>query len=368
VVAKDDMLSAAQIGDGGDGLLRTWLARLALLCVCAAFAVLPSTDAEARPQRQGAARAPLVTVTGLGNIEPAELRGACRSLLSTLPVRCEVRGEEPIQDYRNAWDREREQMDARALLETMFHRRTVDAHVELLVTDFDIYEGERPFVFGLGSLTDRVAVISTARIAEDFDAFEARFEKLVRHEVGHTLGLPHHDSNECVMRSDPTVESLDTAPERLCQSCRMRFASHAKALSRPGQRALDHARGLLVRGDLEAARGEAQDVLERTSDARVLHELGSSFLQAGAHDDAIRILRAALRGTTELPEAHLGMGIALQRRGQAQDLSQAIRHFERAIVLRPQWRRFEMHVRELKRLRSHMASAQGPRAPHPAGH
>ena len=114
--------------------------------------------------RSAQSRPPLVVVTSLGHVDASTMRLACRSLLETLPIRCELRGQEPEEDYKHAWSETRGQLDAREVLEQIFRRRSVDAHVELMLTDFDIYEGERPYVFGLGSLTDRVAVISTARI------------------------------------------------------------------------------------------------------------------------------------------------------------------------------------------------------------
>ncbi len=303
------------------------------------------------------ARIPLVVVTSLGPMSPATLRQACRSLLQTLPVRCELRGQEPEADYRHAWNEARQQLDARALLERIFRRRSVDAHVELMLTDVDIYEGERPYVFGLGSLTDRVAVISTSRIHGSANQISERVVKLVRHEVGHAMGLPHHEDRSCVMRSDPTVASLDTAPLTLCESCRMRFGRVSALMSRPGQTGLDHTRGLLVRGELEAARIEAA-ALAKDADGPMLDELGHLFLRARANDDAIRLLELSVRHSPGLAVAHVHLGLALQQRGRNHDRLRAIDHFDHALNLEPQWDQVQALVLQL---RDGMATAQGPR-------
>src|SRR5690606_15137347 len=121
----------------------------------------------------------------------------------------------------------------------------------------------------------------------------ARLETLVLHEVGHGLGLPHHDTADCVMRQDGTLASLDTAPHEPCARCRAALQRAADALGRPGGLALDRTRADLSRGEDEQAREELVGVLwERgAEDAELLGAFALAFLEAQRYGEAISVLR-----------------------------------------------------------------------------
>ena len=322
----------------------------------------PAVLATPQPQDASRSRSPLVVVRALGKMDADILRLACRSLLESMPLRCEIRASEPEAAYEDQWDQARHQFDARGLLERSFRRdRSKDAHVELLLTDLDIFEGDRPYVFGLGSLTDRVAVISIARLQEKKQTraqLFSRIVKLVLHEVGHTMGLPHDANRHCVMRTDPTVSSLDTAPPTLCERCHQRLASAADKIAGPGQIQLGRARGLLVRGELDAARHASLLLLKgANADEALLYDLGEMFLRAGENGDAIALLRRTLNKDPQSARAHVSLGLAFKRRGLGSDLEAAVYHFEQAVELQPRWKRVHAYALQL---RDDLARAQGP--------
>lgn len=325
----------------------SWLVHLVMALVSVTWLSARPPGPAVAPAAEASARPPLVVVRALGPVPSERLRSACRLVLAELPVRCAVRGSRSAIAALPAWDAEREQLDARATLDLLFEARSDDAVVELHVTSLDLYEPGKPFVFGLASLPDRTAVLSLSRIeagSTHADAASAeaaathRFATLLRHEVGHALGLVHHDVADCVMRQDPTVASLDEAPDGPCDRCRATMVRSATRLSRPGQTALDRARGLLVRKRPEEARQVLVDALWRyRPDADLLDSFARVFFEAGQYNETISLLRHTLHGDPERPNTHLQLGLAYQRRARPGDLGRAVKHFERAATLRPDW-------------------------------
>ena len=327
--------------------------------LCALLAVVPHAPAQgaAAAEEIASRRPPLVVVRGLGSIAPGTLRLACRTVLQHYPVRCEVRARRPLFEARVSWNHGREQLDARGVLELIFRDRADDALVEIAITSSDIYEDDKPWVFGLASLTDRIAVVSLARIDDDDLRLPRRLGKLVLHEVGHALGLHHHDEASCVMRQDPTVASLDTAPDGLCDRCRRRLERAAHELSRPGTLALDRARGHLVRGEDELARQYFVRVLWNEGfDPDLLNAFGLAFFEARRFNEAISILRYVVKQDPKHAEAHVNLGLAYRMRALPGDRALALRHLEQALELEHRRELVAEHIRALRTPRS----AQGP--------
>lgn len=292
---------------------------------------------------------PLVVVRALGPVAPDRLRATCRSLLRTYPVRCEIRPGRDLLPAWSAWNVDRAQLDARAALDVLFRDRDGEALVELNLTGVDIYEVDKPYVFGLASLTDRIALVSLSRIDDDGGKrLGRRLHKLVLHEVGHALGLHHHDDPSCVMRQDPTTEALDSAPERPCAACHTRLEEQAVRLSRTGQLALDRTRGHLVRGEHDDARLVLAETLHAGEfDAELLRAFATAFFEARQYNEAISVLRFVVKNDPTAAEAHVDLGLCYQMRGREGDHERAIEHLEFALELRPDWELVERHLDEL---------------------
>lgn len=303
-------------------------------------------------------RPPLVVVRALGVVPSEQLRGACRVVLAEYPVRCVVRASRGMTEVFSAWDPRREQLDAREALDLLFETRSGDAVIELDITAFDLYEPGKPYVFGLASLPDRTALLSSARLGDAGDEVaRARLRTLVRHEFGHALGLSHHDVTDCVMRQDPTVASLDSAPEGPCVACRDVIGEQLHRLARPGQTALDRARGLLVRGRREEARRTLVEALwTYHPDVELLDAFARLFFEAGQYNEAISLLRHTVEQAPERAAAYVQLGLAYQHRAREGDLARAVGHFERALRLRPDWQTVAEH---LENTRAELR-AQGP--------
>ncbi len=123
---------------------------------------------------------------------------------------------------------ERRQIDAHALLDsiqTYKHRHGIEDPV-LLVVHQDLFKDGSSFVFGLARESVGAAVVSSARLLNEYYGLSANDDDLMdrmvkegAHEIGHLLGLGHCTNNECVMFRPNTLDELDRKKKQLCSTC-----------------------------------------------------------------------------------------------------------------------------------------------------
>ncbi len=110
-----------------------------------------------------------------------------------------------------------------------------DAYCLLAVTMTDLYPDRRwNFVFGQGSLKDRVGVYSFPRYLSPTDANQSddsllllRSCKVLAHETGHLFGIKHCVHYHCLMNGSNGLSETDAAPIHLCPVC-LRKLHYAK--------------------------------------------------------------------------------------------------------------------------------------------
>ena len=172
---------------------------------------------------------PLVNGSANGSGFPAEpgldlLERLAASLARTFRTPCRIRPE--TIDISFSLDPGRRQYYSTAILQRL--ERGVEAGARVLgVTACDLYVPVLTFVFGEAQLEGACAVVSTARLKEEFYGLPSR-EELLRerllkesaHELGHTFGLRHCVDWRCVMASSHAVERLDLKGAEFCQTCR----------------------------------------------------------------------------------------------------------------------------------------------------
>jgi archaemetzincin len=155
---------------------------------------------------------------------PRQLESLAAALESTFRVPCRI--VRCDFDVSFAVDSVRQQYWSTAILQRLSN--TSDRGERLLgVTACDLYVPVLTFVFGEAQLDGNCALVSTARLKEEFyglppreDLLQERLIKEAVHELGHTFGLRHCNHWQCVMSSSHAVERLDVKEARFCKACR----------------------------------------------------------------------------------------------------------------------------------------------------
>jgi archaemetzincin len=79
-------------------------------------------------------------------------------------------------------------------------------------------------IFGMATVGGPACVVSTYRLGKaegDRDLFMSRVRKVITHEIGHILGLPHCQTPGCVMRDAAgSIKTFDESDGKLCRKCK----------------------------------------------------------------------------------------------------------------------------------------------------
>jgi archaemetzincin len=130
---------------------------------------------------------------------------------------------------------ERKQIDAPVLLDSIQaykHRHSLKDPL-LLVVHQDLFKNGNSFVFGLARESVGAAVVSTARLSNEYYGRDGNDDDLIdriikegSHEVGHLLGLDHCSDHECIMFKPDTLDELDRKKKALCKLCSEQLTGH----------------------------------------------------------------------------------------------------------------------------------------------
>jgi archaemetzincin len=136
--------------------------------------------------------------------------------------------ELPSVDF--AYDASRQQYGSIEVLHMVLRLCPEDAGKLLAVTDRDLYVPVLTFVFGQAQLGGRAAVISLARLRQEFyglepnrEVFVDRAGKEALHETGHMFGLVHCADRSCAMSLATNVRQIDGKQDAFCAACRARL-------------------------------------------------------------------------------------------------------------------------------------------------
>ncbi|HEX7708655.1 MAG TPA: archaemetzincin family Zn-dependent metalloprotease [Thermoanaerobaculia bacterium] len=163
-----------------------------------------------------------VTTAGGFDSEAAEFAALCISSAFSI----DARRLEPMPDPAYAWDEARQQYSSTLILRDAISRRPAGAARVLVLTERDIFIPMLSFVYGQAQLDGPVAVLSSARLRQEFYSlppnrplFLLRLRKEIAHELGHTFGLTHCQDRLCTMSLSTNIEQLDLKQAEFCDSC-----------------------------------------------------------------------------------------------------------------------------------------------------
>jgi archaemetzincin len=180
-------------------------------------------------------------VAGLAGVEMLPLGDVREDVLGEIAVRAraalgtKVVLAEPVAVPEAAYRSSRGQYDASMILNAMRPSGLTHGWKRLAVADVDLFSGNLNFVFGQADLAGPTAVISLARLRNEFYGLAGdprllveRAVKEVVHELGHTMGLGHCRDLGCVMYFSNSLLDTDRKGTAYCPGCLGKLAAEGK--------------------------------------------------------------------------------------------------------------------------------------------
>jgi archaemetzincin len=120
----------------------------------------------------------------------------------------------------------RRQVESTAVLREVLGVLPAGPEHALVVMEEDLFIPMLTFVFGQAQLRGRLAVLSLARLRQEFyglpanpGLLRARAVKEAYHELGHTYGLVHCPDQRCIMSIANSVQQVDLKMSDFCGGC-----------------------------------------------------------------------------------------------------------------------------------------------------
>jgi archaemetzincin len=169
-----------------------------------------------------------ILLVPLGEVDKKVMERLPVDLSNIFNEQVEVGQGMPHPDY--AYNKKRNQYLSTALLKTLMEQKEYMAYGKVLgVVDQDLYVPELNFVFGEAG--QRAAVISLTRLRQEFyrlpqdqNLFYKRALTEAVHELGHTNGLGHCRSPQCVMFFSNSLMDTDRKGQNFCLECNRKIS------------------------------------------------------------------------------------------------------------------------------------------------
>jgi archaemetzincin len=143
----------------------------------------------------------------------------------------------PLPRPISAYNAVRNQYEALHILRAIADQFPAAKGKLLAVADDDIAIPMLTFVFGQAQLNGRIALMSLARLRQDFygltenpELLMVRAWKEALHELGHTLGLIHCPTPACIMALANNIQHVDEKGTDFCGGCKALFTDARRAV------------------------------------------------------------------------------------------------------------------------------------------
>ncbi len=168
----------------------------------------------------------MIELIPIGNIDDAVLEALKKSLAEVFDQETQI--GDRVSLLRESQNQHRGQYLASLLLAALPPPVRLDDRV-LGVVGEDIFAPGLNFVFGEAEIKGRRALISLARLRQEFyglpkdeDLFLERVLKEAVHEIGHTYQLGHCEDSTCVMHFSNSLHDTDLKGWNFCHTCQKR--------------------------------------------------------------------------------------------------------------------------------------------------
>jgi archaemetzincin len=163
-------------------------------------------------------------ITAFGRVDASAMNVAANAIENAFGF--EPRPLEPLAVPPGAFDAARNQFSSVAMLKELAARAPLDAFRVLALTEKDLFIPMLTFLFGQAQLGGRVALVSLARLRQEFygmtpnaSILAVRTATEALHEVGHTFSLLHCTNAICAMALSTGVRALDAKRAAFCPAC-----------------------------------------------------------------------------------------------------------------------------------------------------
>ena len=184
-----------------------------------------------------------IDIVPIGEVEETLLLFLKQSIFQAFRIQARIRNLHV--DLSHVYDTVRNQYNSTGLLLQLIDDIPSETLKILGVTELDLFIPIFTFLFGEAQLNGTGALVSAHRlhnrfygIPENKELIEMRLQKEGIHELGHTFGLIHCFSLNCVMKSSTYVEEIDQKPSNFCRVCEQEifhWRNENKSLSKGGR-------------------------------------------------------------------------------------------------------------------------------------
>ena len=165
-----------------------------------------------------------VCIRAIGNVKEGDLSAIEAGMVRNLGFEPRRLAALPEPDY--AYDSKRRQYSSVEVMRAFLAAAPGGDTKVLGITERDLFIPMLTFVFGQAQLGGRLAVVSLARLRQEFYGLPAdesvllgRALKEVNHELGHTFGLAHCPDRNCAMSVSTGIGEVDVKNAAWCASC-----------------------------------------------------------------------------------------------------------------------------------------------------
>ena len=170
---------------------------------------------------------PSIAIQPLGKMDPSIIELSRVAIAETFGYETvALLSPKPLPE--SAYYEQRKRYRAEKILEYLYSLRTDKIEKIVGLTISDISTTKDPYddwgIFGMAFINGSTCVVSTFRLGAgkvDAALFHERLKKVITHEVGHILGLPHCPTPGCLMQDvQGRIATIDGSDGRLCRRCR----------------------------------------------------------------------------------------------------------------------------------------------------